>query len=49
MTILQMVLILVIFQWALRVPREPARDRERTRRSSTRDRADRSFNRQDAA
>jgi hypothetical protein len=29
MTILQMVLILSIFQWALRVPREPIRGRER--------------------
>ncbi len=28
MTILQMVLILFIFYWALRVPGEPARDRE---------------------
>jgi hypothetical protein len=33
MTILQMVLILFIFHWALRVPREPVRDGERTRRS----------------
>ena len=33
MTILQMVLILFIFCWALRVPREPVRNRERARRS----------------
>jgi hypothetical protein len=33
MTILQMVVILVIFLWALRAPREPARERERSRRS----------------
>jgi hypothetical protein len=33
MTILQMVLILFIFQWALRVPREPVRDCERSRGS----------------
>jgi hypothetical protein len=32
MTILQMVLILFIFQWALRVPREPVRNRECARR-----------------
>ena len=32
MTILQMVLILIIFQWAFRVPGEPARGRERSRR-----------------
>jgi hypothetical protein len=31
MTVLQMVLILFIFQWALRVPGEPVRDRERSR------------------
>ena len=33
MTILQMVVILSIFQWVLRVPGEPARDRELSRRS----------------
>ena len=33
MMILQIVLILVIFQWALRVPREPVRDREPSRGS----------------
>jgi hypothetical protein len=33
MTILQMVLFLCIFQWALRIPRDSVRDRERTRRS----------------
>ncbi len=33
MTILQMVLILCIFYWALRIPREPVRERERTHRS----------------
>jgi hypothetical protein len=33
MTILQMVLILFIFYWALRVPREPVRARERSHRS----------------
>jgi len=32
MTILQMVLILVIFLWALHVPDEPIRDRERAHR-----------------
>jgi hypothetical protein len=32
MTILQMVLILAIFHRALRVPGEPARDRERVHR-----------------
>jgi hypothetical protein len=32
MTILQMIFILFIFLWALRVPEEPARDRERMRR-----------------
>jgi hypothetical protein len=32
MTILQMLLILIIFLWALRVPEEPVRDRERMRR-----------------
>jgi hypothetical protein len=30
MTVLQMVLILFIFHWALRVPEKPARDRERS-------------------
>ncbi len=33
MTILQMALILFIFHRALRVPREPVRSRERSRRS----------------
>jgi hypothetical protein len=33
MTILEMVVILLIFQWVLRVPREPARDRNVSRRS----------------
>jgi hypothetical protein len=31
MTILQMALILIILYWALRVPGEPVRARERTR------------------
>lgn len=33
MTILQMVLFLLIFLWALRVPEEPVRDCKRARRS----------------
>jgi hypothetical protein len=33
MTILQMVLILFIFHWVLRVPRGPVRERERCRKS----------------
>jgi hypothetical protein len=33
MTILQMVLMLFIFQWALRVPEEPVRAGELSRRS----------------
>jgi len=33
MTILQMVLILVISQWAFCVPEQPLRDRERSHRS----------------
>jgi hypothetical protein len=32
MTILQMVLIFSIFCWALRVPGEPVRDHQRSRR-----------------
>ncbi len=32
MTILQIVVTLVIFQWVLRVPPEPARERERAPR-----------------
>jgi hypothetical protein len=31
MTVLQMVLILFLFHWALRVPEEPVRDRVRSR------------------
>jgi hypothetical protein len=31
MTVLQMVLILFLFHWALRVPAEPVRDRVRSR------------------
>ena len=34
MTVLQMVVILLIFQWVLRIPREPARNRDVSRRSS---------------
>jgi hypothetical protein len=30
MTILQMALILIVLYWALRVPEEPVRDRERS-------------------
>ncbi len=33
MTVLQIVLPLLIFHWALRVPREPVCDRERALRS----------------
>jgi hypothetical protein len=33
MTILQMMLILFIFQWVLRIPREPVRHCEFSRRS----------------
>ena len=34
MTILEMLLFLFIFQWALRVPREPVREREHSAESS---------------
>jgi hypothetical protein len=33
MTILQMVVILFTFCWVLRIPREPVRERELSRRS----------------